>query len=126
VFSDYFTLLGLPALYIATGLLQPNLDILYRQEKYFEKAAVSPGTTRMLTAVIELLWTCIFSVKFCLLAQFKFHKPPYAYISPYLTRYYWASVCICVAGYLYALAQPIIVCPTFGTHNRNRLCNCLC
>ncbi|KAF2276895.1 uncharacterized protein EI97DRAFT_342676, partial [Westerdykella ornata] len=46
------------------------------------------------------------------ISQFKFHKPPYAYVSVALTRYYWVCVCICGAAFLFALSQPIAVCPT--------------
>ncbi|KAF2465613.1 uncharacterized protein BDR25DRAFT_239503 [Lindgomyces ingoldianus] len=58
-----------------------------------------------------MLWTTIYCVKFCFLAQFKFHKPPYAYVSKHLTRYYWSSIGICSAAVLVTLIQPIILCP---------------
>ncbi|KAF2793285.1 hypothetical protein K505DRAFT_244729 [Melanomma pulvis-pyrius CBS 109.77] len=57
-----------------------------------------------------MLWIVIYCVKFCFLAQFKFHKPPYAYVSIYLTRYYWVSIGICTAGLLFTLIQPIVLC----------------
>jgi hypothetical protein len=64
-----------------------------------------------------MLWISIFSVKFCFLAQFKFHKPPYAYVSPHLTRYYWVVISFCTIGCLYALVQPIVLCSGAGKHN---------
>ncbi|KAL1591648.1 hypothetical protein SLS60_011646 [Paraconiothyrium brasiliense] len=41
---------------------------------------------------MELIWIAIYCVKFCYLAQFKFYKPPYAYVVIALTRYYWTAV----------------------------------
>ncbi|KAF2193418.1 hypothetical protein K469DRAFT_550645 [Zopfia rhizophila CBS 207.26] len=63
------------------------------------------------------MWRCCglrYSVKFCFLAQFKFYKPPYAFISVYLTRYYWTAIGLCTAAFLFSLVQPIVLCSTAG------------
>lgn len=113
--NDYFLVVAVPALFVGAGLLQSTLNSLYLhetstshadQETTIQSASAGPR----LTAVIEMLWIVIYCVKFCFLAQFKFHKPPYAYVSIYLTRYYWVSIGICTAGLLFTLVQPIILC----------------
>lgn len=114
--SDYLLVVALPALYIGAGLLQSSLSALYLHEgsvlpvdraQMMQPATVAPR----LTASIEMLWLVVYCAKFCFLAQFKFHKPLYAYISLYLTRYFWASVGICSAALVFTLIQPIILCP---------------
>ncbi|KAF2749724.1 hypothetical protein M011DRAFT_475069 [Sporormia fimetaria CBS 119925] len=117
ILNDYFLVLALPALYAGAGLLQTTLVELYLDEAITTASksaeiAPSPGTTSRFTASMALLWISIFSVKFCFLAQFKFHKPPYAYISVRLTRYYWFCVGFCTLAFGFALAQPIILCPS--------------
>jgi hypothetical protein len=115
--NDYFLIVALPSLYAASSLMQSILSSLYWGEGVhgaFNASAASPSVAARLTGAIEMLWITIYSVKFCFLAQFKFHKAPYAYVSVHLTRYYWASVGACGIGFLFTLAQPIIVCPRPG------------
>ncbi|CBY00428.1 predicted protein [Plenodomus lingam JN3] len=45
------------------------------------------------------------------LVQSKFYKPLYAYVSPNLTRYYWASVGMCGVGFFFTLIITIVLCP---------------
>lgn len=114
--NDYFLVAALPLLYIGVGLLQATSTALFSFGAQTSPlgAVVPPNTARQLTAAIELLWIVIFSVKLCFLAQFKFHKPPYAYVSVRLTRYYWACITLCVIGGLYAIIQPIVLCFSAG------------
>ncbi|KAF2689898.1 hypothetical protein K458DRAFT_96349 [Lentithecium fluviatile CBS 122367] len=89
--NDYFLIAALPMLLAASGLLHCTFGAL----SIFADAELSiPDTsaTIRLTAAVELLWVTIYSVKICFLAQFKFFKPPYAYVNVHLTRYYWATV----------------------------------
>ncbi|KAF2735270.1 hypothetical protein EJ04DRAFT_552053 [Polyplosphaeria fusca] len=107
--NDYFLVVSLPALLIGAGVLHSALGSLY--------AGVQPSSNEplreapRLTAAIELLWITIYSVKFCFLAQFKFHKPPYAYVSVHLTRHYWACVALTGAAFVFTIIQPIVSCP---------------
>jgi hypothetical protein len=114
--NDYLLVSALPVLYIGAGLLQSSLSALYLYESSvlpIDRAQMTQPTRVVyrLTASIEMLWFVIYCVKFCFLAQFKFHKPPYAYISIYLTRYYWTSIGICSAALVFTMIQPIILCP---------------
>ncbi|KAF2655191.1 hypothetical protein K491DRAFT_434356 [Lophiostoma macrostomum CBS 122681] len=120
--NDYFLVLALPTLYIGVGLLQSTVHVLYPLMDQRMSGApygklVTSGTSRRFTAAIEMLWISIFSVKFCFLAQFKFHKPPYAYVSVHLTRYYWTVISLCTIGSLYAIIQPIVLCSGAGKTN---------
>jgi hypothetical protein len=101
---DYFLIAALPMLFMASGLLSTHAD----PDLSFH------GSTFRLTAAIEVLWIAIYCVKFCFLAQFKFYKPPYAYVNVHLTRYYWTTVCIYSAGFLFTIIQPIVLCPSSG------------
>lgn len=114
--NDYLLVVALPALYIGAGLLQSSLSVLYLYEGsvlpiYRAQMAQPTRAAPRLTSSIEMLWLVVYCVKFCFLAQFKFHKPPYAYVSIYLTRYYWASIGICSSALVFTLIQPIILCP---------------
>ncbi|KAF1967690.1 hypothetical protein BU23DRAFT_482844 [Bimuria novae-zelandiae CBS 107.79] len=59
---------------------------------------------------MELIWVAIYCVKFCYLAQFKFYKPPYAYVNATLTAYYWVAVGCCSVGFVFTIIQPIVLC----------------
>ncbi|KAF2021077.1 hypothetical protein BU24DRAFT_416745 [Aaosphaeria arxii CBS 175.79] len=109
--NDYFLLVSLPALYAGAALLQSSLDGLYAEKGHAGPPTIAPR----LTAAIDLLWISIYFVKFCFLAQFKFHKPPYAYISDSLTRHYWIVMGICVAAGLFTFVQPIVLCHTIDS-----------
>jgi hypothetical protein len=113
--NDYFLVVALPALYIGAGLLQSCFKVLllYESSMWQADQEIRRAAPR-LTASIEMLWITIYCVKFCFLAQFKFHKPPYAYVSIYLTRYYWASIGISAAALLFTLIQPLILCSSPG------------
>lgn len=116
--NDYFLVAAIPMLFAGSALLHSTLDGLYRYEYAVSDAdhhTQLPKTTSCLTAAIEMLWISIYCVKFCFLAQFKFHKPPYAYISVHLTRYFWASIIICSAAFLFTIIHPIVLCPSPGT-----------
>lgn len=52
----------------------------------------------------------IYCVDFGFLAQFRYHKPPYAYISVNLTRHYWAAVGTSTVGLLFTTIQPVMLC----------------
>lgn len=112
--NDYFLIFGLSSLLIGTGLLHSTLRDLYSNETVVDlpKGAprMSSATAARFTGAIELFWICIYCVKFCFLAQFKFYKPPYAYISANLTRYYWVAVGTSTVGFLFSLIQPIVLC----------------
>ena len=117
--NDYFLIVALPTLYVGVGLLQSTMDGLYpptdqRISELQPDDLVASDTSKRFPAAIEMLWISIFSVKFCFLAQFKFHKPPYAYVSVQLTRYYWVVISLCTIGFLYAVIQPIVICSGAG------------
>ena len=125
--NDYFIVVAFPALCISLGVLQSTIEALYRyQDSTSHSTRVATvqgaGSAPRLTAAIELLWIAIYCVKFCFLVQFKFHKPPYAYVSKRLTRYYWTSVGICTMALLFTLIQPIILCPNAGNAPRTSSC----
>ncbi|KAH7135330.1 hypothetical protein B0J11DRAFT_502156 [Dendryphion nanum] len=111
--NDYFLVAALPLLLTASGLIQSSFDVLYRVET-FDKVSITTTLTSKeasrLVAAIEFLWAAIYCVKFCFLAQFKFYKPPYAYVVIHLTRYYWTSIGICVAAFVFTIIQPIVIC----------------
>jgi hypothetical protein len=125
--SDYFLLVALPSLFAGVALLQTSLDTLQAVESSFEGGVVSltqnTSAAARITAAIELLWICVYSVKASFLAQFRFHKPPFAYVSIHLTRLYWAIVVISGFGFAFTLTVPIILCPTSCTLNCQSLSN---
>ncbi|OAL53848.1 hypothetical protein IQ07DRAFT_482360, partial [Pyrenochaeta sp. DS3sAY3a] len=65
----------------------------------------------------------IYSVKASFFAQFKFYKPPYSYVSPHLTRYYWTAICMCGLAFAFTLIVVTVLCPNangcryFALHN---------
>ncbi|KAF2853121.1 hypothetical protein T440DRAFT_476962 [Plenodomus tracheiphilus IPT5] len=114
--SDYFLLTALPPLLIGTALLQSIFDDLHaRWPSGSDIPASSLKTTSRvtsrLTTAIELLWLTIYCVKASFLAQFKFYKPLYAYVSPSLTRHYWTCIGVCAISFLLTLIVPIVLCP---------------
>ncbi|CAO2655690.1 Nn.00g044930.m01.CDS01 [Neocucurbitaria sp. VM-36] len=126
--SDYFLIVALPSLFVGAGLLHSSLDELYAR-KSAPTSGNPPAFDRhtsagpRLTLAIEMLWVTIYTVKASFFAQFKFHKPPYAYISPRLTRYYWVAISVCGATFLLTLIVSAVLCPSsakcryFGMHN---------
>lgn len=117
--SDYFLLMSLPSLFAGAALLHSTLDELYTYWPMGVRTSSQPidqstAVTSRLTSAIELLWVTIYCVKASFFAQFKFHRPPYAYVSPSLTRYYWAATSICGCAFVVTLVIPIVLCPNAG------------
>lgn len=117
--NDYFLIAVVPFLLAGFSLLQSIIQQLYRTEdahtEEVRTASSQPtDVSRRLVAAMELMWIAIYCVKFCYLAQFKFYKPPYAYVVIALTRYYWTAVGLCVAGFFFTIVQPIVLCHTGG------------
>lgn len=115
--SDYFLIFALPCIFAGVALLQTSLDTLYAFESRLalgEEGRADPrgSTAARLASAIELLWIGIYSVKASFLAQFKFYKPPFAYVSVLLTRLYWVIVAVCGLGFLFTLTVPIVLCPS--------------
>ena len=115
--NDYFLLAAIPFLLAGFALLQSSNQLLYDTENAFENMPISQpaAATRRLVAAVELLWITTYCVKFCYLAQFKFYKPPYAYVDPLLTKYYWTVIGLCCAGLVFTIIQPIVLCKSPGT-----------
>lgn len=118
--NDYFLVAAVPFLLAGVSILQSVLPQLYNLERTLTddiniESSARAHFSRGLGAAIELMWITIYCVKFCYFAQFKFYKPPYAYVDQALTIYYWIAVGISSAGFLFAIVQPIILCPTPGT-----------
>ncbi|KAF2449203.1 hypothetical protein P171DRAFT_350975 [Karstenula rhodostoma CBS 690.94] len=115
--NDYFLVAGVPILLAGFALLQSVIHQLYwAEDTDNDPTALSQSTdaSRRLVATIELIWIAIYCVKFCYLTQFKFYKPPYAYVVVALTRYYWAVVGLCSIGFLFTIVQPIVLCASKG------------
>jgi hypothetical protein len=114
--SEYFLIIALLSLFAGTGLLQSTRNELYAQSSADVFGGTLPrvNAAPRLIAAIELLWVTIYCVKASFVAQFKFHKPLYAYVSPRLTRYYWTSVAICGSAFLFTIIVPITLCPSSG------------
>jgi hypothetical protein len=110
--NDYFLVIALPALWVAAGLLHTTIEYLLAGLPSSSENA--PSIAPRLTIAIDMLWVAIYSVKLCFLAQFKFHKPPYAYVSVHLTRYYWFCIAFTGLSFAVSIAEPIIVCPSAG------------
>ncbi|KAF2635402.1 hypothetical protein P280DRAFT_553788 [Massarina eburnea CBS 473.64] len=117
--NDYFLVAALPCLFIACGLLPSILGLLSQNpdaspDPNHDFQSQFPGATPRLVATIELLWIVIFFVKFSFLFQFKFYKPPYAYVNVHLTRYYWMTIGVSCAAFLFTIVYPIVLCPNPG------------
>lgn len=116
--NDYFLVTAIPVLLASFGLLQSVIHQLCPTEESLtdDTTASAPptDTSRRIVAAIELAWIAIYCVKFCYLAQFKFYKPPYAYVDVALTRYYWAVIGFCSVGFLFTMVQPIALCISRG------------
>ena len=96
--------------------MQSSLSDLYSYYQHQQQDQISQGANRpqqlsaTSLAVLEMLWSAIFSVKFAYLANFKFHKPPYKYVSGNLTRYYWFVAFFCALDFIFTLiAQAVVV-----------------
>ena len=118
--NDYFLVAAAPVLVIGIAFLQSGLHQIYGLQNNFSDADGSSmsrrsNALRRIVAAVEMMWIATYLVKFCYLAQFKFYKAPYRYVDPNLTAYYWAAVGLCVTGFLFTIAQPIILCPSPGT-----------
>lgn len=114
--SDYFLILAAPSLLTAAGILHSCLDLLYTESPQGDlptQMAIrgQSHATPRLTGAVELLWVVIYSVKASFFAQFKFYKPPYSYVSPHLTRYYWTAIAICGLAFVFTLIVVIVLCP---------------
>ncbi|KAF2200384.1 hypothetical protein GQ43DRAFT_76812 [Delitschia confertaspora ATCC 74209] len=117
--NDYFVVLALPILFTGAGLLQSTLLGIYSYESLtgtnshqMHGASVRDGTfTKRFIAALDMAWIAIYCVKFAFIASFKFHKPPYAYVSAHLTRYYWFIVGGCVTTFILTLVGQAVVCP---------------
>jgi hypothetical protein len=112
--SEYFLIMALLSLFAGTGLLQSTRNEPYAQSSadVFSGTLPCGNATPRLIAAIELLCVTIYCVKASFFAQFKFHKPLYAYVSPRLTRYYWTAVAICGSAFLFTMIVPITLCPS--------------
>lgn len=115
--NDYFLFATIPIFLTGFALLQSSINCLYDTESVLVKMPTLQPTAaiRRLVAAVELTWITIYCVKFCYLAQFKFYKPPYSYVDPLLTKYYWATNGLCCAGFVFTIIQPIILCQSPGT-----------
>ena len=111
--SEYFLIVALLSLFVGTGLLQSTRNDFYAQSSARTFGGIEQRTSvaPRLTASIELLWVAIYCVKASFLVQFKFHKPLYAYVSPRLTRHYWATIAVCGSAFLFTTVVPIVLCP---------------
>jgi hypothetical protein len=117
--NDYFLVAAVPFLLAGCSLLQSViLQLSWIEDTIISQdgAALSQHTdaSRRLVAAMVLIWIAIYCVKFCYLAQFKFYKPPYAYVVMALTRYYWIAIGLCSVGFLFTIVQPIVLCATRG------------
>lgn len=117
--NDYFLVVGVPILLAGFALLQSFVHQLYWIEEGLtdnDSTGLSQpmDASRRFVAATELIWIAIYCVKFCYLAQFKFYKPPYAYVVVALTRYYWAVISLCSVGFFFTIVQPIALCVTRG------------
>lgn len=117
--SDYCLIATLPFLFAGAGLLQSSLDELYANWPRTIPKKPSPSGQHAsagprLTLAIEMLWVAIYSVKASFFAQFKFHKPLYAYVSPRLTRYYWVAISVCISTFVLTLVVSAVLCPSPG------------
>jgi hypothetical protein len=121
--SDYFLVPVIPILAVGFGLLQSVLGPLssFKVESSSTQDFQPPehaGTTpRRFIVAVDFLWIVIYCVKFCFLTQFKFYKPPYAYVNVHLTRYYWAVIGICGVGFLGTVVAEPIALHYFNYHN---------
>jgi hypothetical protein len=125
IVNDYFLVPALPILFIGASVLHSTLGPLYAiyedtrpesREQHIQRTSVAPR----LTASIEMFWVVVYCVKLCFLAQFKFHKSLYAYVSMHLTRHYWGSVGICLIALIFTLVQPVILCSNAGNIHQHR------
>ncbi|KAF2830318.1 hypothetical protein CC86DRAFT_284478 [Ophiobolus disseminans] len=106
---------ALPSLFAGTALLHTGLEALYTIESngsFVDRSKGNSSKDAQLISAIELLWISIYCVKASFLAQLRFHKLPFAYVSVHLTRLYWVVVGICGTGLTFTLAVPIALCPT--------------
>jgi hypothetical protein len=60
---------------------------------------------------LALIWTAIFSVKWCFLA---FMRPLVWHVSRAMNWYYWFIVGFCTITWAFLVAEPFIICPYFG------------
>lgn len=116
--NDYFLVAAAPVLLIGFALLQSVVHRVYDVQDALSDVSTSGQTSvvRRLAAAVEMVWIAIYLVKFCYFAQFKFYKAPYKYVDPHLTTYYWTAIGLCVAGFLFTIAQPVVLCPSPGTY----------
>lgn len=115
--NDYFLIAAIPLFLAGFALLQSSINPLYDTEGAFVSMPILQPTaaTRRSVAAVELIWIAIYCVKFCYLASFKFYKPPYSYVDPLLTKYYWTTNGLCCAGFVFTIIQPIVLCQSPGS-----------
>lgn len=120
--SDYVLIAALPCLITSIALLHTLLNMLYTATESNIAPREDSSNAVRLTCAIELLWISIYSVKASFLAQFKLHKPPFAYVSSHLTRVYWLAIALNSFGFILTMTIPVVLCP--GACKFNCLMSC--
>lgn len=122
--DDYLLLFALICLGASTGLVH----VFYQTIFVAQAVTVDPTvkfpqdrcrhlseTRQIVNSFLCIIWTTIFAVKLSFLALFRLlvrrlPKP--------ITNYYWATVGITIATWIFFIAEPFILCPYIDTANQ--------
>ena len=122
--DDYLLLFALLCLSACTGLVHVFCHKIFVEAIAADPTFISPpdqyqiilAIRSILDSFICIIWTTVFAVKFSFLALFRLliRRLPKA-----ITSYYWTTVGITVATWIFFVGEPFILCPYVDVVNQS-------
>ncbi|KAF4544400.1 Integral membrane protein [Lasiodiplodia theobromae] len=118
--DDYFLLVAMPCVVVATSMLQWGADGLFLYKAVISDVpfVLDAADLNELTHVtivtnvfVDTSWTAIFCVKFSFLALFRVLIKN---VSTHLSRYFWCVVVITAVTWAFLVSEAFILCSKFG------------
>ncbi|OJD32393.1 uncharacterized protein BKCO1_3800015 [Diplodia corticola] len=118
--DDYFLLMAIPCVVVATSVLQWGAEGLFAYKALMSNAAIVLDANDLeklvrvsiVTSIfVDTSWTAIFCVKFSFLALFRVLIKN---VSTHLSRYFWCVVVITAVTWAFLVAETFILCAHFG------------
>lgn len=124
--DDYFLLMAMPCVVVATSVLQWGVEGLFIYKSLMSNEAIVLDVddlnelvrvSKVTSIFVDMSWTAIFCVKFSFLALFHVLIKN---VSAHLSRYFWCVVAITVVTWGFLVAETFILCAHFGWASRKQ------
>lgn len=126
--DDYFLIVAMPCVVVATSMLQWGADGLFLYKAVISDVpfVLDAADLNELTHVtivtnvfVDTSWTAIFCVKFSFLALFRVLIKN---VSTHLSRYFWCVVVITAVTWAFLVSEAFILCSKFGWASCKQFC----